>query len=148
WQAWRVYARPFDRTDKRPRIALLVIGIGLDRALSLAALDRLPGPVSLGFDPYAADVKKAMTDARSLGHESLLDLPLEPIDYPREDPGPLTLLTSLDQTQNASRLHKLMGEAAGYVGFVTVFGARFEAESTSLMPVLQELKQRGLMFID
>ena len=147
-QPWQVYARPFDAKEARPRIALIITGLGLDKTLSQSALDRLPGTITFGFDPYAADVKSNLANARNLGHEALLDLPLEPLDYPRQDPGPLTLLTSLDATQNADRLAKLMGKASGYVGFVAIMGARFEAENTSLLPVLENLKRRGLMFAD
>ena len=147
-QAWQVYARPFDAKDPRPRVALIITGIGLDQTLSQAALDRLPGTVTFGFDPYAGNVKDGVANARSLGHETLLGLPLEPLDYPRQDPGPLTLLTSLDASQNTDRLAKLMGKATGYVGFVAIMGARFEAENTSLLPVLENLKRRGLMFAD
>jgi uncharacterized protein len=147
-QPWQVYARPFDTKETRPRIALIVTGIGLDQALSQAALDRLPGPVTFGFDPYADNIKDNIANARSLGHEALLGLPLEPLDYPRQDPGPLTLLTSLDASQNTDRLMKLMGKASGYIGFVAIMGARFEGENSSLLPVLETLKRRGLMFAD
>jgi uncharacterized protein len=147
-QPWQVYARPFDTKETRPRIALIVTGIGLDQTLSQAALDRLPGPVAFGFDPYADNVTDNIANARSLGHEALLGLPLEPLDYPRQDPGPLTLLTSLDASQNTDRLMKLMGKASGYIGFVAIMGARFEGENSSLLPVLETLKRRGLMFAD
>jgi polysaccharide deacetylase 2 family uncharacterized protein YibQ len=147
-QPWQVYARPFDTKDSRPRIALIVTGIGLDQTLSKGALDRLPDAITFGFDPYAGNVKDNVATARSLGHEALLGLPLEPLDYPRQDPGPLTLLTSLDPSLNADRLMTLMGKASGYVGFVAIMGARFESENSSLMPMLETLKQRGLMFAD
>lgn len=147
-QPWQVYARPFDTKETRPRIALIVTGIGLDQTLSQAALDRLPGPVTFGFDPYADNVTDNIANARSLGHEALLGLPFEPLDYPRQDPGPLTLLTSLDASQNTDRLMKLMGKASGYIGFVAIMGARFEGENSSLLPVLETLKRRGLMFAD
>jgi uncharacterized protein len=147
-QPWQVYAAPFDAKDTRPRIALIVTGIGLDQTLSQAALDRLPGAITFGFDPYAGNVKDNVVNGRRLGHEALLGLPLEPLDYPRQDPGPLTLLTSLDTAQNAERLTKLMGKATGYVGVVAIMGARFEGENASLMPLLETLKQRGLMFAD
>jgi len=147
-QAWQAYARPFDRSDKRPRIALVVTGLGLDRTLSQQAVDRLPGGVTLGFDPYGQGIKDAMSQARSLGHEALMDLPLEPLDYPRQDPGPLTLLVSLGDNQNFARLNRLMGEASGYVGLVAIFGGRFTAEKTALLPVLDILKRRGLMLVD
>lgn len=147
-QAWQVYARPFDQSDKRPRIALIVTGLGLDAALSQAALDRLPGAVTFGFAAYASDLKAAMTRARNLGHETFIGMPMEPLDYPRQDPGPLTLLTSLDQAQNIARLDKLMSAGVGYVGMVAIMGSRFETEKISLVPVLENLRQRGLMFVD
>jgi hypothetical protein len=147
-QAWQVYARPFDSKDVRPRIALIITGVGLDQTMSQAALDRLPGTVTFGFDPYAGNVKANVANARNLGHEALMGLPLEPLDYPRQDPGPLTLLSSLDPNQNADRLATLMGKATGYVGFVAIMGSRFESENTALLPVLEALKGRGLMFAD
>ncbi len=143
-QPWQVYARPFDTKETRPRIALIVTGIGLDQTLSQAALDRLPGPVTFGFDPYADNVTDNIANARSLGHEALLGLPFEPLDYPRQDPGPLTLLTSLDASQNTDRLMKLMGKASGYIGFVAIMGARFEGENSSLLPVLENSKASRL----
>ena len=147
-QAWQVYARPFDAKDTRPRVAFIVSGVGLDQSLTQAALDRLPGAITLGFNPYAGDVKTGFANARSLGHETLMGLPLEPLDYPRQDPGPLTLLTSLDAGQNADRLSKLMGEGTGYVGLVAIMGSRFDSETPSLLPVLETLKRRGLMMVD
>lgn len=147
-EPWLVYARPFDAKDTRPRVALVVTGLGLDQGLSQAALDRLPGAVTLGFDPYAGDIKASLANARNLGHEVLIGMPLEPLDYPRQDPGPLTLLTSLNAAQNGARLAKLMGEATGYVGMVAIMGSRFDTETATLMPVLENLKQRGLMLVD
>jgi hypothetical protein len=146
-QPWRVYARPFDATDKRPRLALVVAGLGLDAAASKAAITGLPPQVSLGFSPYAHDLAKWIGTARAAGHEVLLGLPLEPADYPRRDPGPDTLLTSLPPEQNIARMKRIMGRGAAYVGFVGQMGDRFTADRASLDPVLQELKSRGLLFV-
>jgi polysaccharide deacetylase 2 family uncharacterized protein YibQ len=147
-QAWQVYARPFDASDKRPRVALIVTGIGLDHDASQAALDRLPGAVTLSFDPYAGDIKDMVANARGLGHEVLISLPMEPPDYPRQDPGPLTLLVSLDSSDNLARLNHLMGESTGYVGLVAAMGDRFTQEKQSLLPIIESLKTRGLMLVD
>jgi len=147
-QSWQVYARGFDANDKRPRVALVMTGLGLDRALSQTAMDRLAGAVTLGFDPYTPDLKEAMNQARSLGHEVLLGLPLEPLDYPRQDPGPLTLLVSLGDAVNGARLNKVMAAGVGYVGLVALWGERFTSEKSALLPMLETLKQRGLMYVD
>jgi hypothetical protein len=85
------YARPFNLDDRRPKVAIMVLGLGLQADLTEAAL-RLPGEVSLHFSPYAPDLAALFERARRGGHEVLLELPMEPSDYPESDPGPQTLL--------------------------------------------------------
>jgi polysaccharide deacetylase 2 family uncharacterized protein YibQ len=147
-QAWQVYARPFDAADKRPRVAVLIGGLGRDGDLTRQAIDRLPPAVTLAFNPYAQDLGAWIKKAREAGHEVLLGLPMEPTDYPREDPGPDTLLTSLDGRQNVARLDKVLGRATGYVGLAGFMGSRFTTERPSLQPILNEMKGRGLLFLD
>jgi polysaccharide deacetylase 2 family uncharacterized protein YibQ len=145
---WKVYARPFDPGDTRPRIAIVVAGLGLSSAATDAAIQGLPGPVTLAFAPYADDLGSWVATARAAGHEVLINVPMEPLDYPRNDPGPVTLLTSLDAKANVERLEWVLGRAAGYVGVADLMGSRFTASRRNLRPVLQSLAERGLMFLD
>jgi len=145
---WKVYARPFDAADTRPRIAIVVSGLGLSGAATEAAIQGLPGAITLAFAPYADDLGSWLTLARAAGHEVLINVPMEPLDYPRNDPGPLTLLTSLDSKANVERLEWMLGRAAGYVGVADFMGSRFTASRRNLRPVLQSLAERGLMFVD
>ena len=73
---------------------------------------------------------------------------MEPFDYPDNDPGPQTLLTSLTPDQNIDRLHWLMSRFQGYVGIVSYMGARFTASEPALAPVLRETAKRGLIYVD
>jgi hypothetical protein len=78
----------------------------------------------------------------------LLQVPMEPFDYPDNDPGPQTLLTSLTPQQNIDRLYWLMSRFQGYVGIANAMGARFTASEPSFAPVLRETAKRGLIFVD
>ena len=49
----QVYAAGFDSSSRRPRVGLLLAGIGLDQAESEAAIRALPGGVTLAISPYA-----------------------------------------------------------------------------------------------
>jgi len=147
-QPWQVYARPVDPAERRPRIALVVTGLGLDTDRTRAAVAKLPPAVTLAFSPYTHELVTWIAAARKAGHEVLLGLPMEPLDYPRQDPGPETLLTTLDPAQNLERLRWVMSRGTAYVGLVGVMGERFTATRASLEPVLDALKTRGLMFID
>ena len=145
------YARPVPANPGNanvPRIALVVTGLGISANSTAETLSKLPGPVSFAFTPYATDVERVAARARAGGHELLLQLPMEPFDYPDNDPGPQTLLLSLSSEQNVDRMHWLMSRFQGYVGVANFMGSRFTANEATFAPVLQEVAKRGLMYLD
>ncbi len=148
-QAWQVYARPFTKPEaKKPLVAVIVAGLGLSQAPTQSAIQQLPGAVTLAFVPYAKNLGDWIAQARAAGHEVLLELPMEPADYPNSDPGPHTLLTSIPAEENMERLNWLLGRFPGYVGVTNYMGAKFTASETHMQPVLQALKERGLLYLD
>jgi uncharacterized protein len=73
---------------------------------------------------------------------------MEPFDYPDNDPGPQTLLTSLSPEQNVDRLHWFMSRFQGYVGIANYMGARFTATDPAFVPVVRDAAKRGLIYFD
>jgi polysaccharide deacetylase 2 family uncharacterized protein YibQ len=138
---------PADKTSA-PRIAVIVGGLGVSATGTADALSKLPAPVTFAFAPYGSDLDRLAERARAANHELLLQAPMEPFDYPDNDPGPQTLLTSLTSDQNIDRLHWQMSRLQGYVGIVSYMGARFTASEPSLAPVLRETAKRGLIYVD
>jgi polysaccharide deacetylase 2 family uncharacterized protein YibQ len=136
-----------DRTNA-PRIAIVVAGLGISAIGTSDALAKLPGPVTFAFAPYGADLDHLAARAREGGHEILLQVPMEPFDYPDNDPGPQTLLTSLNAGQNIERLHWLMSRLQGYVGLANYMGGRFTATEAALAPILREAAKRGLIYVE
>ena len=146
-----VYARPSDYAKVAggpPRVAVLLNGLGVPGAPDGDIIKGLPPPISIAYGAYGRSLQERVTQARAEGHEVLLAIPLEPNDYPAEDPGPHTLLTTLPTTENIKRLHWLMSRYTGYVGVTNYMGAKFETTSASLKPVLEEVKRRGLIYFD
>lgn len=145
---WQAYAQPFNAGDTRPRAAIVVTGLGLNVALSEQAIRELPRGVTLSFSPYADNLARWIETARNAGHEALLDLPMEPLEYPHRDPGPHTLLTGVPPDQNLERLRWALGRATGFVGVIDTRGSRFIASARDLLPVLTALGERGFLFVD
>ncbi len=145
---WQVYARPFDLADKRPRIAIVINDLGPSATMIDTAINHLPGGVTLGFVPYRARLGEWINLARASGHEVLLNLPMEPVNYPTDDPGPEALLTALDPPTNQERLNWVLSQATGYVGLVGLMGSRFSTSHDDMLPVLQALQHRGLLYVD
>jgi polysaccharide deacetylase 2 family uncharacterized protein YibQ len=121
------------------------VGLGLQRELLEAAL-ALPAPISFQFSPYASDLPALVEQARRAGHEVLLDLPMEPADYPASDPGPHTLLAAGERAENLKRLNWLLARAPGYVALAGG-GAGF-AGSDQAAGILDVLARRGLALIE
>lgn len=145
---WQIYARPFNTADRRPRIAIVITGLGLSPAITDQAISQLPPTVTLALDSQGPVVAAWGNRARQDGHEILLQVPMEPFDYPRSDPGPMTLLTNLPNSDNLGRLLTAMRHAVGYVGITTASGSRFTTDSNKYMTVLEVLHKRGLMVVD
>jgi len=147
-QPWNAYARPYTEPADRPRIAVVLNDLGLNSQLTLLAAERLPPEISFAFNPYALNLADQIERARTAGHEVLLSLPMEPFDYPSSDPGPYTLLTSLNEDENVRRLDWALARAPGYIGFVNLLGGKYTASPDHMRFVAATLKQRGLMFLD
>jgi polysaccharide deacetylase 2 family uncharacterized protein YibQ len=143
------YSRPVVREfSSIPKIAVILNGMGLSEAGTQNAIDRMPPEVTLALAPYGEDLDLWMQQARSKGHELLLQLPLEPFDFPDNDPGPHTLMVSLQPSEMLDRLAFLLTRATNYVGTIPDMGARFTSTKPSMQYLLEKLKSRGLMFVD
>lgn len=141
------YARPFTANGK-PRVALVVGGLGLNAALTRKAIETLPPEVTLSFAPYAEGLQGWIDLARANGHEVLLEAPMEPADYPANDPGPMTLLAASSPPETVRKLEWLLSRATGYFGLTNYLGSRFVATPTAMTAFSGALKARGLAFID
>lgn len=142
------YARPFDKTDTRPRIYLVIGGLGFFPEATNEAIEKLPDAITLGFVPFGDNLQAAVNKARAGGHEAVLEVPMEPFGMAQNDPGPNTLLVGATREENLRNLHWLMSRTSGYVGIVNYLGARFMSQPDALIPILQETRDRGLLILD
>ena len=148
-----VYARPFNlpvkvQEGQARRIAIVINGLGISSEATETAIHKLPGAVTLSFNPYGRSLQNWIKKARSLGHEILLEVPLEPYDYPDNDPGPQTLLTYTAKEENLSRLLWVLGRFSGYIGVMNFMGDKFLTSSEAVLPVFRELNRRGLAYFE
>jgi uncharacterized protein len=144
--AWLRYAVPAPPTGNRPLVAIVFDDLGLDRARTAEAT-RLRGPLTMSFMTYAGDLGEQTEAARRAGHELFLHVPMEAVDR-HADPGPHGLFTALSREENLARLRWGLGRIAGFVGINNHMGSRFTSDAYSMIPVMEELRARGLVFLD
>ena len=150
-RASHVYARPFAVDPARagaPKIALLIGGLGLSATTTRDAIEKLPPAVTFAFAPYGADLVSDAAAARERGHESVLQLPMEPLDSARNDPGPHTLQLAASASETDADLRWLLSRFPGYFAVSPFLGGRFLQSADAVTPVLRELAARGIALVD
>ena len=145
-----VYAAEADRAKaaKMPVVSIVIAGLGVGAAKTTDAIMKLPPAVTLAFTPYGSDPSKLAERARAQRHEILLQIPMEPFDYPDNDPGPQTLLTTLAPEANLDRLYWHLSRFQGYAGIANFMGARFVVSDAVMQPIIREAAKRGLGYLD
>jgi polysaccharide deacetylase 2 family uncharacterized protein YibQ len=142
---WLRYAVPAAPATG-PVVAIVLDDFGLDRANAFRTLT-LPGPLTLSIMTYARQPQALAAAVRRAGHEVMLHMPMEALGA-GEDPGPQALLTSLDPAEIGARARWGLDRFDGYVGVNNHMGSRFTASERAMLPLMQELKARGLLFLD
>ncbi len=143
----RAYMRPF-KASGRPRVAIIIGGLGLNPELTRQAVETLPPQVTLAFSPYSPNLQDWINKARERGHEVLLEVPMEPEDFPENDPGPYTLRARAQPAETVRRLEWILGRAAGYFGVTNRMGDRFVRSPEGMSAVMGALRNRGVAFVD
>lgn len=148
--AYDAYARPEPQNldDAKPKVGLIVTGLGMSRAATEAAIAAMPEDVTLSLDAYARGLDFWVARARDDGHEVLLSLPLEAENFPFEDPGPDALKVLDSPEDNVRKLEYVLGRTTGYLGVLAVHGSKFLTVEDQVDNLIAQLKNRGLMYVD
>lgn len=146
-EPWRRYAvTPSVAPKGAPRVAIVIDDLGLNRPNAWDTM-RLPGPLTLAFMTYAERLPEMTEAARAHGHELMVHVPMLPED-PHTDPGPKVLDPQLDHEELIARLDWDLSRFEGFVGINNHMGSAFTRDREGMRLVLQELKRRGLLFLD
>jgi uncharacterized protein len=137
---------PAPPTGDRPLVAIVFDDLGLDRTRTAQAI-RLRAPLTMSFMTYANDLGEQTAAARRAGHELFLHVPMQAVDR-HADPGQHALFTALSREENLAQLRWGLGRVASFVGINNHMGSKFTADAHSMMPVMEELRARGLVFLD
>jgi polysaccharide deacetylase 2 family uncharacterized protein YibQ len=144
--AWLANAVPGPAVAGRPMIAIVMDDLGIDQRRSRRVI-ALPGPLTLAFIPYGRNLRTLSAAGRKAGHELLVHVNMEPTDR-GIDAGPHALLTGLKMDEIRSRLNWALSRFEGFIGISNHMGSRFTEWPDGVEVVLQELRGRGLMFLD
>ena len=133
--------------DKLPLVAIIVDDLGYDKNIA-KNLSRLSSNLTFSILPHSPFQKSIVRLSKNQGIETMLHLPMEPVEYPEVDPGPGTLLTSMSPDQLIRQLNENLKVLPDVKGVNNHMGSKMTAESGQIYQIFSILKKRNLYFVD
>jgi hypothetical protein len=132
---------------KAYRVAIVIDDLGYDGKLARQFL-KIEAPLSFSVLPHGPFSKDIARRIHQAGHDLLLHLPMEPKGYPQVNPGAGALLTAMNDEELVRALQESLDSIPSIRGVNNHMGSKFCEYEQKLRPVMQELKNRGLFFLD
>jgi polysaccharide deacetylase 2 family uncharacterized protein YibQ len=99
----------------------------------------------LPLTPYASDAMKIATQYK---HESIIHVPMEPLNYPREDPGDHAIFIQQNAGEINRRLERFMKKLPDCIGINNHMGSLATADEPTMQAVMQTLRKHNFIFVD
>jgi hypothetical protein len=131
----------------RPKVAIIIDDLGYDPQIVQKFME-LDAVLTFSILPFGPFQRQIADSVYAKGFETMLHLPMEPVEYPQIDPGEGALLTSMTPDELVEQLHKNLEKVPHAKGVNNHMGSRMTASSTQLYQVFTILKKHDLFFID
>ncbi len=143
------FARRKEFPEDKPLLSIIVDDFGNIHGEDLSQFCDLIDPnVTFAIMPGRPHAKDAMERGRAAGHELIIHMPMEPIAYPKADPGKNAIFVDMSPKEIRSTVRDYIKELPYCVGANNHMGSLATSDSDVMNVVLDELKKAGLYFID
>lgn len=139
---------PENNIDKnKPKIAILLISN--DDIESAKRISNFPDATAsvVVFNNYA-NSNEIYSIISNSHREIIVNINMEPDNYPNNNPGPDTLLIGITDVENVTTLNNVLLNHLSSTGIINIYGNKFISSTKDLNPVLDFLKNKGLIFIN
>lgn len=135
------------RSATLPKVAIIIDDIGYDPKIVDQFLT-IDDPITFSILPFSPYQNRVIGQIRNKNREIMLHMPMEPMRFPKVNPGPGALLTTMPPRELTRHLNAAIKAIPGAVGVNNHMGSRLTTDSKQMRQILRILKQRGLFFID
>lgn len=132
----------------QPRLAVIIDDFGHNYGRVARGLLDLKVPITASILPGRNRSGRLEREARARGHAVFLHLPMEPEDYPDQDPGHGAIFTTMSADSIARLLDALRGEFGRLDGFNHHMGSQASTEDAVVGPVLDWAARENLLVVD
>ncbi len=130
-----------------PKLVIVIDDVG-ENLRVLKGLLKLDIPLVYAVWPVSSHTDESARLIRESGSDLILHFPMEPKGYPKVDPGPGALFTSMSAGDIRKTVDANVPMVPGAIGANNHMGSRFTESRTGMKTALSALKDKGLFFLD
>ena len=134
--------------EPKALLAIVIDDFGFQRKKLVRQFLDLRFPLTVAVLPDYKYSRMYAEEALSKGHEVILHLPMEPIDYPRKDPGRGAILVDMSPDQIRAAIEKALRRLPAVRGVSNHMGSLATQDPNVMTVVLDELNKNELYFLD
>lgn len=134
-------------TTKGPKLVIVIDDVGENMAV-LRGLLELDIPLVYAVWPVGSHTAESVRLIRKADMDLIIHYPMEPKGYPKVEPGPGALFTTMKPDQIRATMRKYMALVPGAIGANNHMGSRFTEYGKGMKVALSMFKNSGLFFLD
>lgn len=137
-----------DRQLGKKYLAIVIDDFGTVSGADLEQWLALPTQITFAIISTLKNSSQTMNLAHQQGRESLVHVPMEPIDYPQQNPGENPILVQMNQAQVEKALLKHVNALPLCMGVNNHMGSLATSDDTIMGWVMDVLKKKNKGFLD
>lgn len=130
------------------RVAIIVVDFGYQDEALIRGFCALKQTITFSVFPGREKTAWIAEQAAAAGHGVMVYLSMEPLDYPRHDPGPDAVLMDHPPEKIRSLIRMARANLPQAKGMNNHMGSRLTEDPTAIRRVLKEIDRHGLFFVD
>lgn len=131
----------------KPKIAIIMDDMGYSKE-SFEELKKLNVKLTFSFFPSGTYTKILACEAYSTGYDCMLHLPMEPVSFPKDNPGNDAIFINMKKEDIKETVELHLKSVPFIVGVNNHMGSRATAEKDIMLIVLDIIKKNNLFFVD
>ncbi len=132
----------------QPQVAIILDDVGLGHMSSFKKALKIPYPLTFAIIPFRRYSRECAAMARGGGFDMMVHMPMEPIGYPTEDPGPGAIFERDSRELIEKKIQAAIDNIQYAVGMNNHMGSKATSIPFTMRVVMRKLKKTGLFFID
>ncbi len=136
------------RKKKKGYLFIIIDDMGRDVGIARSFIKTFGKKITLSILPYERHSLEIERMSEKAHVEILLHMPMEPLDYPRANPGPGALFVDMTPTEIQEATIRALHRVPHAIGVNNHMGSKFTQDLQGMKIFLSIIKTRGLFFID